>query len=1479
MPSISKIRLTNVIYENGAKRYNDMTFHFDGHNGAFLLENGGGKTVFIQTVLQAVIPHIDMADRKIKDTLSLDGNPAHIAIEWILREQPRHYGVTATSLYIENNELKSIKYAYEYDGEDSDSIDEMPFVVETKTGKSRSASRGEINEYYERMKAKSPYAKTFKTISDYGKYIEETFKIIPNEWRKIATINSGEGNVDEFFNRCKTTEQLLDYLLIPTVEEAIQGENSGNFATIFEKQREHFKTNKRLLNEIEQFQQVKEHIDGYVYEYKNLYDARENYEKHQYQMYRMYTYLEQSYQQNMRKQEHVIEEKLELEKQEEHLKHKEASLKVRQKEQIIASLEDTIKGYNEEYSQIRKQYDAIASRKQNIEMSILEKKAKQVKERVTQLERTLEALDENLGVQEVQKKLDINSQKIQGYYDKAIGDIKKTLGIYEHELEREQLSAQQLEKSKEQHAHQRHQNSNRLGKLQGALEAIEQQMTDVSNSLLSDIHAETIVSEYMQWSERLQRNMEQTKDEQHHLQLLVIEQQEYEKQLESIRQTMTQLAETKLKITYELDAFEQAQKALILDIESRSHSLYISDSIYTKEESVIQRLTEKRQHMERQLEVAMHQERKHKKNEDIYNDSEHFFVEPMAKQIINELKEQVGFIEQGTVYIQSISEHYDMSFNALYELFPLWAQTVITTDEEFSIVKEKIEAYRGQLSYPLLLVTKEQMHKRMNQAQIQLEENFGYEVYPDHWKANLTPSHFDHWKKALVHESEKSEKHRKEVSKQLQEMVDLEHQTQRFFKKYTYKEYTELKEALENITSEILAHQQTSSDIGAAIESGTKKEAHYRQTIQTLQTEQNLLSAKIQKANAYIQLAKQKDDLELKFEHVQDEELKLRQTYEQLGGRHSRQLDKIRDLMMEQHELLTQIEVIKNQGLYLDTRHQAPMNTTQDIKTLEEERKEIQRNLLGVYQDRDLINVQIQENQSRLLEIKQQLQLKKEEAVYAIELIGVYAEAQLPEMVQKLKGLSKDMEEWQHKIHHEENEKNRHIALKEDQEEQLIKKYRYIHSFEEELHQVKEGIVSEWKQWKRSIKDINVSIDKLNSQMEEENVLLHELKVHNARISFLVFGEDLTCDPQIEEKIQQLKDVNAQKEMAKQWMKALEQSYNAYMNKKQYVEQERLKFVHYCETHIKEFKLRQAAIHGVNKRESYEELVEYQEQMARVIERNIRIAQEDRRQSDLELQTFLTHLATYIQQVAVELDIIQRKTRITVDNVSKQIFIFDIPQWDSIEAKQQLRHYIEAMVHEYDHEAEQEHMDTLKLREYIEQKLSVKNLLNVVLNDKSIKIKCRKVTNDLKINKAPMAWESSNKWSGGEKWSKNMTLFLGLLNYLAEKKQYLSQSEKSQRTVILDNPFGKASSKHVLDPVFFIAEKLGFQIIALTAHAEGKFISDYFPVVYSGRLRHVSGADKQVMTNEKFINYAYLHEKSPRSIMRMEEKEQLSFLD
>src|SRR5699024_5594596 len=166
-------------------------------------------------------------------------------------------------------------------------------------------------------------------------------------------------------------------------------------------------------------------------------------------------------------------------------------------------------------------------------------------------------------------------------------------------------------------------------------------------------------------------------------------------------------------------------------------------------------------------------------------------------------------------------------------------------------------------------------------------------------------------------------------------------------------------------------------------------------------------------------------------------------------------------------------------------------------------------------------------------------------------------------------------------------------------------------------------------------------------------------------------------------------------------------------------------------------------------------------------------------------------------------------------------------------------------------------------------------LLQVVMKNEEMRISCRKVTNDNQVTSRLNAWERSNKWSGGEKWSKNMTLFLGLLNYVAEKKKQHNPNLKRNRAVILDNPFGKASSDHVLDPVFFIAEQLGFQIIALTAHADGKFLQDYFPIIYSLRLRAASDGRKQVVDKTKSLHHAYFQDHEPRVMERLEEQEQM----
>ena len=107
------------------------------------------------------------------------------------------------------------------------------------------------------------------TLQAYQKYLEEHFKIIPAEWGKIAAINEVEGGVEAYFENCRTTNELVDRLLLPTVEEGCRdssdNEERGNgFAELFEKQREHFKQQVRLQKRIEEMQGILTALDRYT---------------------------------------------------------------------------------------------------------------------------------------------------------------------------------------------------------------------------------------------------------------------------------------------------------------------------------------------------------------------------------------------------------------------------------------------------------------------------------------------------------------------------------------------------------------------------------------------------------------------------------------------------------------------------------------------------------------------------------------------------------------------------------------------------------------------------------------------------------------------------------------------------------------------------------------------------------------------------------------------------------------------------------------------------------------------------------------------------------------------------------------------------------------------------------------------------------------------------------------------------------------
>ncbi|MCJ7690938.1 MAG: hypothetical protein MUO60_16715, partial [Clostridiaceae bacterium] len=88
----------------------------------------------------------------------------------------------------------------------------------------------------------------------------------------------------------------------------------------------------------------------------------------------------------------------------------------------------------------------------------------------------------------------------------------------------------------------------------------------------------------------------------------------------------------------------------------------------------------------------------------------------------------------------------------------------------------------------------------------------------------------------------------------------------------------------------------------------------------------------------------------------------------------------------------------------------------------------------------------------------------------------------------------------------------------------------------------------------------------------------------------------------------------------------------------------------------------------------------------------------------------------------------------------------------------------------------------------------------------------------------------SPEGSGGQTLSINTFIIMMLMNY---RKKTIG-NENPWTVLMLDNPFGKASGSHVLDPIFTIANKLNFQIIAFAAPEIIKTeISERFPVFWA----------------------------------------------
>lgn len=1481
MPSISRIRFTNIVYDNGNKRYIDTTFRFDGYNGILLLENGAGKTVFVQTLIQAVLPRKTVAQRKIQETLQLNNSIAHIAVEWILEEQPRRYGLTAVSLFMNNRDtLSSQEFAMEYTAASRERLDTLPFTKQEK-GHKRPATKEEMATYFRGIATHSMTAQFFSdndTLTAYGRYLEEHFKIIPSEWNKLAAINETEGGVEAYFESCHTTNDLIDKLLIPTVEEGCADTNrakEGNgFAELFEAQRDHFKQQLVLQQRIEEMKGIISELSAYTDVQHNQYQAEQQLLTVNRQLKALYIQTTTAQGQRKEKQRHFETEAERLQKEwKRNQQHMEAcgvaerELLYKEKQQLsekaCMARQEADNAYIQDFTELC-----------NLELARRKKQYNQADQSIVTTQAALQELEQNAETLSMEEKLRTNGAGLHYWFQEE----EKT---QQASLEKLQISQRDVqEKTAQQKKDQQHYQQKinkltaRIGEKDGAIRTLVEQQEKLEQELFPDSMNRDAQAQYHSWQQEQADIQREIDGYEKNIQFYESDQGRLKEDLSKNREKHAAHSTDRQSVNLDIARIDSQAESILeklktwpscanvaantLQLYQRSEFLLnqMGDDIIVEEEKV------------RKLELSSRQAHRFL---DIYGDQDEFTADPVLEDRISDWSDEFVYLKSGADMFRLYCRE-GQEADELYRQYPFWAASVITTADELPKLLSRLQQAADDFFQPVFVLTEQEL-RAVLEGSTTLPQR---QIVPAYWK-NVIPALFTDWIRVMKERATQCDDSWHAQQLVLQELCQARKDMNNFYTNMPFSEFEELQRSRRSLSEkiEILDRKiKKDSEELAQCQDNIEK---YKASLYVAQHKQSAVQQKLDRAHDYFGLQEQHQQVLVERGNLMND---LTGAKEQAAALEQ----EITALQQRRDRLLTDIGVcrqawseVKERLYYEEVKGISPQPTGLNYEALAEQRRQIKSRLEGANANRGRLESRLE--QSRIdkerLE-KEMAELRdngdtvlNEEFVYPLN--GNEREQVLRQQRKDLQQICKEKkakEEAAQKV------SDRAYGSWMTEKDRYFKQYEEMITFDGELDQVRQTLENQAKGITANIQSTQKHIDENLEQLGGFTELLHQLDQHNVRFQFAVDAVKSAILPD-EWKIEDYKGLQ---QAMTPLIGAAGTAYEAVEKQKAVSTKCKDAFIRYCEGHIKKEKMRRRIVDGIRTKDGYEEFVTWKNTIISNIEHIISLSESERKEHFTHIEHMIEHMTMYLQEMCDGLQEIATKTRIKVGNGTKDIFMIHIAPWKDSDARTAIRTYLNTITNNLDRDEYKDDLgqeDNQKIKLALQKKLRTQQILLHVLGDKAIKIRCRKATSTQLFSDRPYSWEESNKWSGSEMWSKNMALFLGCLNYLSEKRCHVQRRSYSNRVVVADNPFGKASSEHVLNPVFFIAQQLGFQIIALTAHEDGNFIRKYFPVVYSCRFADIPGNKGKVLLPEKEIKTAFFEEHHPEALSRLNDYEEI----
>ena len=1473
MAKLNGYRIVNLTYNvknndsSSTNRIIDEHFELDGLQSLMLLKNGGGKSVQIQMLISPFVSpkYRDFGSRPFTDYFQDDKSPTYIATEWLLDNgekvliglmvrKCKSHEVTES-----NKGLEVYSYVYEYrDKFDEYSIGNIPFAQRTEEGYIIASSH-ETLDLFASIQKKNKFAMQCYNLNVSGsrsKYYErlKTYDIDRSEWETIMrTINSSEGGLTELFKNCPNENKLIEEWFLKMIDSKLNKDLNAingikeSFCRYFEdKQSKQYAID--IVNGIPEYTQYANDILEINSEHKaKLSEIDENKVK----IEDLYTYNYQTQKNLNSEMEKCITLEQDLEKDYAKVKYTEASYNYYMTAEEYEKSEASLKKERDQEDGLKRKLTQL-ERDDKIQdiIKISSEKRKQEKE----LEELIAKRDK-----ENQSKEQIKAQLENVAYSLRL--------IVSEELDKKSELDDELRVEKDELDKERSDINIDIGRIGASNKSLEKDIKE-SDEIISSLKpkVEELKAKHNSplfidttYFEQLEDNKnEEISNKNQNIEDTKKELSDLESAKSNIEKEINDLEKNKLGYEFELKNKEEEVRNIELScgkMESILQSLEINSEDIFDVKYILQNIDTKLSEVNQKINSDMNT--KNKLQLEIEQLEKGVVVE-IPNEVKNLLKDLDINYQLGLYYVSKLNISEEQK-EELIKSNPFLPFSIVISSEDIEVLKNsKVDL---SSSYTVYIANMDKISTSVEYSISNTVSEVG----------NLKMLY--NFNKALLNEEEKT----KMISNIKNEINHIEYliynneaykrsldSKRVFVQSFTITKLTvskakdtvkELKEKKEQLVKLIRDKTAESHKI-SSVKIPDKKEllTTLKEGLKTLLTElQEIKQFTIDyfKLNdEFNKSIKMNEELESNNKTLAKHKNRMNELV-QLESILQKKLDASRESIKESEAILNNIKA-------LNLKFENPTRLNEDkiklearFKALKEESianiKEIQENI-------EKLSNEIEDKKSEIEELAKISEIEPHE--YENKEYLRENKLLISSSVSKIK---KELEA-QRTILDKLLEETGSLKTKAEKAfEDVIKENTNVKKVYEKHNSsinIGDGPIDKmyitetnFKKSKRDIKDLQKEAATEKQSINKKIALIH---TSDQQLGFLSsIREGITnIDTRVVNG-----DINLDNLLSttKNAIKSYKDLEDTIRNIKSKLDRMFIKL-------STEFTYREINPYAKNIKSLLElkhdpETVEIaiKSTLDRLEQRRLKY-ENDLKLIDEEHRRTVNTVLKYIENVYSHMESIDTNSSINLN--AKRIKMLEIkqPDWDPAMATTKIESFIDKVMEGCEVRYTQGETSNETPNEFITTQFTTNKLYDEIVGINSIKIIIKKLEfAGEEIDIAPISWQEAQKNSGGEGFATYFIILISLLSYMRKESSIVGdRSKESSKVLIMDNPFGKISSEHLLKPVMEIAKKYNTQLLCFTAQ-KGDNIYNEFENIYHLNLELIRASKTRLLTAERVV--------------------------